>query len=123
MQAGGEDTVLTDVFVLNWPKGAAVRVIANSVTAALDGAYLGHDPDTLPREAIAFDGDQPRLRFSTDSPLRTTTGDLEAMALYAGRGAGAIDRIVPAAERLADIAAGAERILSGAVTTAPGAAR
>lgn len=123
VQAGGEDTVLTDVFVLNWPKGAAVRVIANSVTAALDGAYLGHDPDTLPREAIAFDGDQPRLRFSTDSPLRTTTGDLEAMALYAGRGAGAIDRIVPAAERLADIAAGAERILSGAVTTAPGAAR
>ena len=32
LAASGEDTVLTDVFVLNWPKGAAVRVIGNSVT-------------------------------------------------------------------------------------------
>jgi len=33
--AGSADTVLTDVFVLNWPAHAAVRVIANSVTEAL----------------------------------------------------------------------------------------
>ncbi len=114
VEASGADTVLTDVFVLNWPKGAAVRVIDNSVTKALGGAYLGHDPDTLPREAIAWDGDQPRLRFSTDSPLRTTTGDLEAMALYAGEGAGAIDAVVPAAARVAAIAEGARRILARA---------
>lgn len=30
VDATGDDTVLTDIFVLNWPKGAAVRVIANS---------------------------------------------------------------------------------------------
>ncbi|MCB2128152.1 MAG: nitronate monooxygenase [Rhodobacteraceae bacterium] len=107
VEAAGTDTVLTDVFVLNWPKGAAVRVIANSVTESLGGAYLGHDPDALPREAIAWDDDQPRLRFSTDSPLRTTTGDLEAMALYAGTGAGTIGDIVPAAQRIAEIVAGA----------------
>ncbi|MEZ5885565.1 MAG: nitronate monooxygenase [Paracoccaceae bacterium] len=112
VEATGNDTVLTDIFVLNWPKGAAVRVIANSVTESLGGAYLGHDPDTLPREAIAWDDDQPRLRFSTDSPLRTTTGDLEAMALYSGTGAGAIDGIVPAAERIAAIVAEARRILA-----------
>ncbi|HEC71054.1 MAG TPA: nitronate monooxygenase, partial [Roseobacter sp.] len=29
VDADAEDTVLTDVFVLNWPKGAAVRVIGN----------------------------------------------------------------------------------------------
>ncbi|MCB1386849.1 MAG: nitronate monooxygenase [Nitratireductor sp.] len=111
--ATGDDTVLTDVFVLNWPKGAAVRVITNSVTEVLAGRYLGHDPDSLPREAIAWDGDQPRLRFSTDSPLRTTTGDLEAMALYAGQGAGAIGDVPPAAARLADMIAQARHSLEG----------
>jgi nitronate monooxygenase len=97
------DTALTDVFVLNWPKGAAVRVLQNSVTQALNGTYLGHDPDKLPREPIAWDNGQPLMRFSTDSPMRHTTGDLEAMALYAGDGVGAINSIVPAAKRLAEI--------------------
>jgi nitronate monooxygenase len=113
--AAGDDTVLTDVFVLNWPKGAAVRVIANSVTEKLEGHYLGHDPDSLPREAIAHDDDQPRLRFSTDSPLRTTTGDLEAMALYAGQGAGEIPDIVPAATRLTVLTTQARHILAGTI--------
>ncbi|UWQ62001.1 nitronate monooxygenase [Leisingera caerulea] len=117
----GGDTVLTDVFVLNWPKGAAVRVLENSVTKALSGTYLGHDPDALPREAIAWDGSQPRLRFSTDSPLRTTTGDLEAMALFAGQGAGAISRIVPAASRIGDIVKEAEQILGYSLSHRSGA--
>ena len=112
--ATGEDTVLTDVFVLNWPKGAAVRVIGNSVTDGLQASFMGHDPATLPRETIAHDEDKPRLRFSTDSPLRTTTGDLEAMALFAGQGAGTIQDIPPAAKRLADMTAQARRILQGA---------
>lgn len=115
VEATGEDTVLTDVFVLNWPKGAAVRVIGNSVTEGLMGNYLGHDPDSLPRETIAHDDDQPRLRFSTDSPLRTTTGDLEAMALYAGQGAGNIPDVVPAAARLNAMVAQARHILKGPV--------
>lgn len=100
VQADGGDTVLTDVFVLNWPKGAAVRVIGNSVIEALDGRLMGHDPDTLPRDVIAHDSGQPLLRFSTDSPMRHTTGSLEEMALYAGQGAGLIRDVVPAAERL-----------------------
>lgn len=111
VEAGAEDTVLTDVFVLNWPKGAAVRVIANSVTAALDGHLLGHDPQDLPREAIAWDDGVPRLRYSTDSPLRTTTGDLEAMALYAGQGAGGILDIPAAGDRLRRMVNEASRLL------------
>ncbi len=116
IEATGDDTVLTDVFVLNWPKGAAVRIIANSVTKALNGHYLGHDPDDLPREAVARDGEQERLRFSTDSPLRTTTGDLEAMALFAGQGAGTITQIVPAAERVADMMAQARSAMTPETT-------
>ncbi len=103
--AHASDTVLTDIFVLNWPRGAAVRVLANSVTDSLGDRLLGHDPDALPREPIAWDDDVARLRFSTDSPLRSTTGDLEAMALYAGQGVAAVSDIVPAAERLARIVA------------------
>ncbi|MFO1201598.1 MAG: nitronate monooxygenase [Tabrizicola sp.] len=112
VEARPGDTVLTDVFVLNWPKGAAVRVLQNSVTRALDGQYLGHDPATLPREPIAWDNGQPLLRYSTDSPMRHTAGDLEAMALYAGDGVGQIRSIIPAAQRLAEIVAGAREVLA-----------
>ncbi|MBY6141953.1 nitronate monooxygenase [Leisingera daeponensis] len=119
--ATGADTVLTDVFVLNWPAGAAVRVLENSVTKSLGGHYMGHDPDTLPREEIAWDGSQPRLRYSTDSPLRTTTGDLEAMALFAGQGAGAIRRIVPAGDRIAGMVSAAEQILGRPLSPRRGA--
>ena len=99
VSARGEDTVLTDGFVLNWPRGSAVRVLQNSVTAAFGAELMGHDPDAIPREVIAHDGDIPRLRQSTDSPLRTSRGNLEAMALYAGQGTGEI-RDIPAAGEL-----------------------
>lgn len=112
VQARPGDTVLTDVFVLNWPKGAAVRVLKNSVTEALNGHTLGHDPATLPREPVAWDNGQPLLRYSTDSPMRHTTGDLEAMALYAGDGVGQIHSVVPAAQRLARIVSEARQALA-----------
>lgn len=98
--ARADETVLTDIFVLNWPAHAAVRVIANGVTQELGPNLLGHDPDRLPHEVIAYEDGQPRLRFSTDSPLRNTTGDLEAMALFAGQSVGAIGAVIPAAERI-----------------------
>jgi len=109
--ARAEDTVLTDVFVLNWPAHAAVRVIGNSVTAPLGFRLLGHDPDAMPREVIAHEDGRPLYRFSTDSPSRLTTGDLEAMALYAGQGVDAIREVVPAAERLRRIVAEADTCL------------
>ncbi|MCC0062793.1 MAG: nitronate monooxygenase [Defluviimonas sp.] len=115
VEASGEDTVLSDAFFLNSPKGAAVRVIGNSVTKGLKGDCLGHNPDSLPREIIAHDEEQPRLRFSTDSPLRTTTGYVEAMALYAGRGAGNIADIVAAGAPLDPMVAQALQMLKGAV--------
>lgn len=110
--AGADDTVLTDVFVLNWPKGAAVRVLGNSVTAGLHGQLMGHDPATLPREVIAHDSGQPLFRYSTDSPMRHTVGALEEMALYAGQGVGAVRDVVPAAERLRQITRDAEACLA-----------
>ncbi|GEM_PF-1891509 len=64
---------------------------------------LGHDPDRLPREVIAHEDGLPRLRFSTESPLRNTTGDLEAMALFVGQSFDPIDSVIPAANRIRQI--------------------
>ena len=113
VRAEGGDTVLTDAFVLNWPMGAAVRVIANSLTRGLGDRLMGHDPATLPRETIAEDLGQPLLRYSTDSPMRHTTGLLEEMALYAGQGVGTVREVVPAAEHLHRIVQEARTCLAG----------
>lgn len=109
--ASAGDTLRTDIFVLNWPAHAAVRVIGNSVTAPLGHALMGHDPADLPHEVIGDQDGRQILRYSTDSPLRDTSGDFEAMALYAGQGVDAITSVIPAAERLRDIVAEAEAIL------------
>lgn len=96
------ETVHTEVFHINWPPGAAVRVLPNSVTQGEHG-----NPFVRTRQAIGADGERPIYLFSTDSPLRSTSGNLEAMALYAGEGAGRLHDIVPAAERLRTLVAGA----------------
>jgi nitronate monooxygenase len=100
-------TVHTQAFHVNWPLGAFVRVLPNSVTEGTRG-----DPFSGKREAICKEGERTIWLFSTDSPLKSMTGDFEAMALYAGEGVGAIDKIVPAGDRLRLIAAEAERLLS-----------
>ena len=97
--ADAADTVYTDAYVLNWPKGAPVRVIRNSMIDSLGYQLTGYDPAHIVREEIARQDGTPILRFSTDSPLRTTEGDLEAMALYAGQGTAFVSR----KERAADV--------------------
>lgn len=112
LAATAEETVYTDAFALNWPANSPVRVVANSVTAALGNQLMGHHPDDLPREVIAEDAGRPLLQYSTDSPLRTTTGKLEAMALFAGQSVSLIDNLPAAAERIALILAQAEAALA-----------
>ena len=48
----------------------------------------------------------PMVRFGASSPNRDTTGDISAMALYAGRSVGSVDRIMTAAEVVAELALG-----------------
>lgn len=103
LAAMAEDTVHTDIYALNWPPNTPVRVIRNSVTDGLGPNLMGHRPDLLPREVIASEDGRPLLRYSTDSPLRTTTGNLEAMAIYAGQGVSLIDTLPTAAGRMATI--------------------
>jgi nitronate monooxygenase len=95
VEARGDDTVLTDVFHINWPRGARVRVLASSVTRGDRG-----DPFSDMRTVIGDEDGRPIYLFSTDSPLRSMTGEFEAMALYAGKGVGRVTAVVGAAERL-----------------------
>jgi nitronate monooxygenase len=110
VEASPDQTLLTEAFHINWPPGAAVRVLANSVTRGERGDPCRRESENT---QIGDDGGRPVYLFSTDSPLRTTSGDLEAMALYAGEGVGRITAIVPAADRLRAIVTEAEAALRG----------
>jgi nitronate monooxygenase len=100
-EARAGDTVYTDLFAINWPPNSPVRVLANSVTDEARGQLFGHHPDQLPREVIANEGGRPIYRFSTDSPLRSTVGDLEKMALFAGESSALVSARTSAAEVIA----------------------
>jgi len=104
--ARSQETLLTDMFHINWPIGAPVRVLQNSATRGLRGDPFG------PKCVIGEEEGRPIYLFSTDSPLRSMTGDFEAMALYAGQGVDKIDAIIPAGDRLRAIVAEAQRLLS-----------
>jgi nitronate monooxygenase len=112
VQAKSEDTVYTDAFALNWPPDSPVRVIANSLTDELGQRLLGHDPADIFREAIADEDGRPIYKFSTDSPLRTTTGDLECLALFAGQVVGEIETIPSAGARISEMVTAARASLS-----------
>ena len=107
------DTLLTDIFHINWPAGARVRVLSNAVTVGGRGREVAGV-----RTAIGDEDGRPIYLFSTDSPLRRTRGDLESMALYAGTGVGNVTAIRSAAAIIDGIVAEAEQRLAPARTTA-----
>jgi nitronate monooxygenase len=101
LAAGADDTVMTYLFDGGWP-GAAHRVLCNSTYRAWQDA--GHPtPGARPNEGeiIAHTDGEPIARYAADEPHRSTTGDVEAMCLYAGRGVGRITAVEPAAEIVA----------------------
>ena len=112
VSATSEQTVHSDIFAINWPPRSPVRTLTNSVTEAYRGQPWGHGPDDFPREVIGQEEQRPIFRFSTDSPLRNTTGDFEAMAPFAGQTCGLIDDVCPAGERLRRIVFEAETMLA-----------
>lgn len=111
VEARSEDTVHSDVFAINWPPRSPVRTIRNSVTDRYADKLFGHGPDEFPRELIAQEGSYPVYRFSTNSPLSNSTGELEALALYAGQACGMVDRVCPAGEVVRRMVDEAQHIL------------
>lgn len=94
-----DDSVLTEAFGVGWPN-APHRVLRSSIDAATAA------PDVVGETALLVGNPLPMVRFGASSPNRDTTGDIGAMALYAGRSVGSIDRITSAAEVVAELSAG-----------------
>jgi nitronate monooxygenase len=110
VEASAADTVLTELFDGGWP-GAPHRVLRNSTYVRWDEAGRP-GPGSRPGEGevVARYGDLEIERYAADEPRRETTGELEAMCLYAGQGVGLITAIEPAAEIVGRIAAELPRL-------------
>jgi NAD(P)H-dependent flavin oxidoreductase YrpB (nitropropane dioxygenase family) len=103
LAATAADTCLTDAFSVGWP--APHRVLHSAIDAAKAA------PDDVVGEIEVGGATIPIARFSPIVPSRTTTGDIAAMALYAGESVTHVTRIEPAAEIVAELVAGAEQRL------------
>jgi nitronate monooxygenase len=105
LRAVGEDTVLTEAFGLDWPD-APHRVLRSCLEAAeaSDDAVVGVR-DEGGREA-------PIERWDSTPPTTNVRGWVAAMALYAGEGVGAVQRVQPAAEIVRELVDEAETLLA-----------
>lgn len=104
LRASAADTCLTEVFSSMWPN-APHRVLRSAVSAA------EASPEGLVGEAKIADQVIPVERFSVIAPTSTTTGHIEAMALYAGESVTNVTTVEPAAAIVAELVSGAERLL------------
>lgn len=117
VEASETDTVYGIVFDLDWPD-APHRALRNSTVRRWEEAGRPR-PGERPGEGeviAAWPSGDPILRYSDALPKPGMTGDLEALALYAGQAAGLVKDVRPAGEIVRSLAAEAERILSGLAT-------
>ncbi len=104
IDAGAEDAVVSHAFNVGLPEPGPHRVLRSSIAAA---EALADDADVgIVRLAGA---ELPVPRFGAQPPTRESTGTIEAMAFYAGQSAGAVSKVRPAAEIVAELAGGYPR--------------
>jgi nitronate monooxygenase len=102
--ARAADAVLTREFSVGDPMESVQRVLASSLEAA-------HAQRADPIGEIVIGGMRiPAARLGSLPPTEGSSGAVEAMALYAGQSVGAIRAVTPAAEIVAELAAGARLI-------------
>jgi nitronate monooxygenase len=116
-QARGDATLYSQVFDIGWPD-APMRTLKNETTDAWVDAGRPLAPNR-PHEGTVVgrraDGSGiPRYFFG--SPGRDVTGNVDAMALYAGQGVGLVNRLESAADIVRDLAAGLPHHEEGANT-------
>ncbi|MBA2512956.1 MAG: nitronate monooxygenase, partial [Solirubrobacterales bacterium] len=101
--AAGHDATYTGLFDVGWP-AAPHRVLHNSTLRAWEAAGKPA-PGTRPNEGetVAIRDGHAIPRYGDDTPTRDTSGALEALALYAGQGVGAVKRVEPAAAIVASL--------------------
>jgi nitronate monooxygenase len=97
VRAKGSDTVLTDLFDIGWP--SPHRVLRNSTFERWEAAgrpASGSRPGE--GDQVARGAGHPIPRYGVNLPRVDVEGDIEAMAMYAGQGVGAIASEEPAGE-------------------------
>jgi NAD(P)H-dependent flavin oxidoreductase YrpB (nitropropane dioxygenase family) len=96
-----------DLYDVGWPD-APHRVIRNSTAEAWEAA--GRPPSgSRPGEGdvIAhFASGEPIVRYSTAAPMAGTTGEVEALSLWAGQSVALARQPQPAAEIVAELVSG-----------------
>jgi NAD(P)H-dependent flavin oxidoreductase YrpB (nitropropane dioxygenase family) len=107
LASSGDDTVYSQLFDIGWPY-APHRSLRNSTVARWEAAgrpcaraHLGEGDIVAER---ADGSGVPRYHFN--SPTRDMTGDVEAMALYAGECVGLVRSRLRAASIVEELAAG-----------------
>jgi NAD(P)H-dependent flavin oxidoreductase YrpB (nitropropane dioxygenase family) len=106
VKANARDTVLTEAYSVGWPD-APHRVLKSAIAAAEASS------DEVTGEIALGEHKVPIPRFGVLPPNRETTGRIDAMALYAGESVDAVKGKQSAAEIVAELAEGAERLLGG----------
>lgn len=112
LEAGHDCTVSTELFDLTWPD-APHRVIRNSTFDAWEaqgGQTKGADRPGH-GEVVAYRGDEPMYRYDESGPNASMTGNVEALALYAGQSVGMIHDVKGCAEIVDDVVSEAEALL------------
>jgi nitronate monooxygenase len=110
--AAETDTIYAKVFDVGWPE-APHRVLSNSTTDGWESAGRppsGSRPGEEDVVAATPDGADV-TRYSFYPPLAGLSGDLEAMALYAGQSAGIVRAVEPAGTIVRQMVEDAEEIL------------
>jgi NAD(P)H-dependent flavin oxidoreductase YrpB (nitropropane dioxygenase family) len=116
LAAAAADTCLTEAFSVFWP-GAPHRVLRSAIAAA---ERLREDVIGEERYAEQV---LPVHRFSVTAPTLTTTGQIDAMALYAGESVANVTSVEPAAAIIEALVTGAERLLRATAPSDPRDAR
>ena len=102
--ADADEAVVSSVFNAGLPEPGPHRVLRSSIEAAeaLTDTHAG---------VIRVAGlELPVPRFSPQPPTRESTGAISAMPFYAGQSVGAVHAVRPAAEIVAELAAGVARV-------------
>ena len=105
--AEAKDTVLTEAFSANWPN-APHRVLRASVEA------MERFPSEVVGERVyEWDPEKrvPAQRGASMVPMRSTTGEIDAMPHWAGESVSAVKRVQPAAEIVRELVEEAESLL------------
>jgi NAD(P)H-dependent flavin oxidoreductase YrpB (nitropropane dioxygenase family) len=113
LDAKPEDAIHSVCFDGGWPN-APHRTLRNSTLDAWTGADQPVGPQRPGEgDVLATGAASPaHVRYSSAAPTNEMTGDIEAMALYAGQSVGIIHEIQPAARIVREIHETAERILT-----------